>query len=539
MDRRELLQRAAGGTALLVATEPVVAAARRGDPDGLPNADRLARRGGSLNAFTAVELASLLRYRAASSVEITQACLEQIERHNGPFERLEDNGSVNAFVRVFPEEALAVAKRADRRLSSRSVRSHGRPPPWTGVPVGLKDVLAVKGKPLTVGAPAYRGHVATGDATIVKRVRKALMPMLGHTQAQAYISGISTPQTGNPYELDHIAGGSSGGSAAALAARMVPLTVGGETSGSIISPSLCCGITALKPSHGRVSLYGGWPGIPSVDVFGPMGRTAADCALFLPVIGGEDGHDAHTLAAPALPKRLPLRRKRGSKPLSGLTVGVIENDEFTGPIEAPFAQALERVRRQLASLGARIVAFTRPPSSAYHNARTAEMGGFSSYEVLALGGLYAHQEAELRRLLEHPPGADALDPNHTLNIAGAELSSRLLPLGWWFVAHEVRAAYAEQWYAALRARNVDVVLYLTTGSEVPKRPNAQAVRRTDFGLFNQLGWPAINLPCGLSRDGLPICVQLAAPRFEEPLLLRATIDHQAHFPHDDVPQGFT
>ena len=313
MDRRELLQRAAaGGVVAAVAAEPAAAAPRPRDPDGLPDARRLVRRGGPLNAFSAVELASLLRYRAVSSAEVTQACFEQIDLHNGPFERLDDNGAVNAFVRVFREEALAVAGLADARLSRRAVRRDGLAPPWTGIPVGLKDVLAVKGRPLTVGAAAYRGHIATGDATIVARVRDALMPLLGHTQAQAFTSGISTPQTGNPFNLRHIAGGSSGGSGAALAARMVPLTVGGETSGSIISPALCCGITGLKPSHGRVSLHGGWPGIPSVDVFGPMARTAADCALFLPVITGEDVHDPHTLAARPFPSG--YRCARGAAP---------------------------------------------------------------------------------------------------------------------------------------------------------------------------------------------------------------------------------
>src|SRR5687768_9391668 len=147
MDRRELLQGAAvAGAAVAVAAEPAVAARRRRDPDGLPDARRLARRGGPLNAFTAVELASLLRYRTASSVEVTKACFEQIDRHNGPFERLEDNGKVNAFVRLFREEALATAAAADARLSKRSVRRHGRAPALTGIPVGLKDVFAVKGK---------------------------------------------------------------------------------------------------------------------------------------------------------------------------------------------------------------------------------------------------------------------------------------------------------------------------------------------------------------------------------------------------------
>lgn len=238
-----------------------------------------------LQVATALDLSAGLNAGTWSARELAQHYLGRIEALNGPFERFDDNGALNAFIRTFPDLARLGWERAD----------HARPyADWSGVPVALKDVYSVQGKPLTVGTPAHRSYRAPKDCTLWRKWSDAGAVLLGHTQAQRFISGLETPQTANPWTPRLIVGGSSGGSAAAVAAGLVPIALGGETNGSLICPALCCAVTTLKPSLGLLSLAGSFPGCQSLDVGGPLARSAADCAWALATLAGVDSEDPMT-----------------------------------------------------------------------------------------------------------------------------------------------------------------------------------------------------------------------------------------------------
>ena len=198
-----------------------------------------------------LEAAGLLRDRALSSAELTDACLARIEERNGGAPTFEGApGAVNAFVRLYPELARESARRADERLAA------GGAPLLCGIPMALKDLYAMEGLPLTASSRVLEGNVATEDAAVWARLCAHGMVPIGHTHTHEFAAGGTTDQVGNPWALDRVAGGSSGGSAAAVAAFMTPAALGSDTCGSLRIPSACCGTSAIKPTHGLLPLAG-------------------------------------------------------------------------------------------------------------------------------------------------------------------------------------------------------------------------------------------------------------------------------------------
>ena len=223
-----------------------------------------------------LEAAALLRNRALSSAELTEACLARIEERNGGAPTFAGApGAVNAWARLYPERARESARLADERLSA------GEAPLLCGIPLALKDLYAMEGLPLTASSRVLEGNVAAEDAAVWARLRDQGMVALGHTHTHEFAAGGTTDQVGNPWALDRVAGGSSGGSAAALAASMTPAALGCDTCGSLRIPSACCGTSAIKPTHGLLPLGGIIPLAPTLDHPGPMARTIADCAALL------------------------------------------------------------------------------------------------------------------------------------------------------------------------------------------------------------------------------------------------------------------
>src|SRR3954467_3981834 len=207
----------------------------------------------------ALEAARELRARRLSARELLAAVLARIEERNGgapTFDGAPD--AVNAWARVYPEQAEAMARAADQRLAGEGEDA----PLLCGVPVGLKDLYAVAGLPLTASSGMLAGNVATEDCVVWARLRAAGMVLVGHTHTHEFAFGGTTDQVGNPWDLARSAGGSSGGSAAALAARMVPLATGTDTAGSVRIPAAMSGISSIKATHGRVPIGGGIPPPP-------------------------------------------------------------------------------------------------------------------------------------------------------------------------------------------------------------------------------------------------------------------------------------
>ncbi|MGZ4354533.1 MAG: amidase, partial [Gaiellaceae bacterium] len=237
------------------------------------------------------EASAALARRELSSRELTEACLARIRERDGTHSFDGDPGSINAWVRVYEEDALAAADAADARE---------RLGPLDGIPIGLKDLYAVAGKPLTASSRLL-DEVPDEDCDVWAALKAQGMVLLGHLHTHEFAAGGTTDQVGNPWALDRSAGGSSGGSAAALAARMTPAATGTDTAGSLRIPSAFCGTSTVKPTRGLLSIRGIVPLAATLDHPGPMARTVEDCAILL---AGMAGDDRPVAAAPLAGARL-------------------------------------------------------------------------------------------------------------------------------------------------------------------------------------------------------------------------------------------
>jgi aspartyl-tRNA(Asn)/glutamyl-tRNA(Gln) amidotransferase subunit A len=276
--------------------------------------------------LTVTEAVALLQRGRLSSVELAHACLARIRERDGVHSHDGDPASINAWVRVYEEDAVAAAAGADEQ------RAGGTGGRLCGVPIGLKDLYAVAGKPLTASSRVLC-EVATEDCAVWSRLAAEGMVLLGHLHTHEFAAGGTTDQVGNPWALDRSAGGSSGGSAAALAARTTPAATGTDTAGSLRIPSAFCATSTIKPTRGLVSMRGIVPLAPSLDHAGPMARTVAECALLLAAMTGTGG---------AVEPRL----------LAGLRLGVSAR---TGDLDVDVAEGFESVLATCRRLGAELV----------------------------------------------------------------------------------------------------------------------------------------------------------------------------------------
>ena len=286
------------------------------------------------------DASALLARRELSSAELTQACLDRIAARDGAHTFEGDPASVNAWIRVYEEDAAAAAARADERLAQ------GDAPPLCGIPVGLKDLYAVAGKPLTASSRLLV-ETPSRSCDVWLRLEAAGAVLLGHTHTHEFAAGGTTDQVGNPWSLERSSGGSSGGSGAALAASMVPAATGTDTAGSLRIPSALSGVSTIKPTRGHVSLRGIVPLSPSLDHAGPMARSVADCALVLAAMAGPDGGRSTSALLRPAPERPASRSLAGMRLAVSPRVGALEPDVAFG-----FDRAIEACRR----LGAAIVA---------------------------------------------------------------------------------------------------------------------------------------------------------------------------------------
>lgn len=463
-----------------------------------------------------LEAASLLQARRLSSRELTQACLDRITARNAP---------VNAWVRTYPELALRLADAADTRLSSSACGSLGAAPLLAGVPVGLKDLYAVKGLPLTASSKTLDGssgifpvNIAAGDSTVWARLKAAGMPLLGHTQMSEFAFSTGTPQTGNPWDTTKSPGGSSGGSAAALAARMTPAATGSDTGGSLRLPSSACGTTTIKATYGLISTYGVLPLEWSYDNAGPMARSVADVALLLSYLAGADDHDAATLAGRP-PAFYPTSPTPGPKPLSGKRIG-IPNSPSDGSLSAGILAVLTRVKGELAALGASLVPVTSPvdpTTTTAGMALVAEVKTFHSQLYPARAAYYTPFVAEILALYE---GENPLAIDYV-------------------AAGRFRAQYMAAWNHVFADGTLDAVLQPTQTADTPTRSSTgELTIVTASGtsgpqkMWDSIGFPVVALPAGLSpTTQLPVGIQLVAQPYAEEPLLQIALDYQAAHPY--------
>jgi aspartyl-tRNA(Asn)/glutamyl-tRNA(Gln) amidotransferase subunit A len=454
-----------------------------------------------------LQAAALLRDRRLSSVELTRACLARIAQRNGGAPTHDGApDAVNAWVRVYPDRALELAGSADERRR----REGDHAPALCGIPIALKDLYGVAGLPLTASSRVLEGNVARRDATVWARLAELGMVLLGHTHTHEFAAGGTTDQVGNPWALDRVAGGSSGGSAAALAARMTPAALGSDTCGSLRIPSACCGTSAIKPTHGRLPLSGVIPLAPTLDHPGPMARTVADCAALLSGMC-TGGPEVNPTAPPPAPlPALPSAPRPGPRPLAGLTIALTDRTEDLA-IDPEVAAGLEAAWLACERLGARVICRRGPWSLDWDDLSVVLLT-----EVWAYHGRHAELEARYR-----PAIAEFV-----------EAASRFTDAAAYLGAQARRADGTAAWEQWFDEQAIDLVLEPTLpivpygrgpGYERGHAGGAGDPMIALTALWDMTGMPVVALPVSWAAG-----VSLVAPRGAEARLIQAGIDLQAH-----------
>ncbi len=489
---------------------------------------------------SAAELLPKLQSGELSAVDVCQEYVDRIVKHDG---------AIGAFLRFDPEPALAQARNIDEK------RHRGEPlGALAGLPVAVKDLLCSQGEIASCGSRMLANFRPPYDATVVGRLKAADAVLIGRTNLDEFAMGGSTEnsafqKTRNPWNLACTPGGSSGGAAACVAASMAPLSIGTDTGGSIRQPAGLCGVTGLKPTYGRVSRYGLVAFASSLDQIGPVAGTARDAAILLEAIAGHDPLDSTSVDRPA-----PRYSQTVEQPLAGLKLGLAR--EHFGPGLDPEVEAAVREAVQTyESLGAKVKQVSLPHAkygvAAYYIIAPSEASSnLARYDGVHYGhrtdeaAMQADLAAERKRLLDagQTAAAEALDSplvrmyrRSRAEGFGPEVKRRIM-LG----TYALSAGYYDAYYLkALKVRRLIREDYdrafqevdLIAGPVTPA-PAFKLGEKVDDPLAmylvdvytvsaNLAGIGALSAPCGFSKSGLPIGLQLQAPPFEEDRLLRA------------------
>ncbi len=481
---------------------------------------------------TLTELAAQLAAKACSSVELTQEYINKINKLNK---------DLGCFISVDPERSLAQARAADAR------RAAGQSGPLTGLPIAHKDIFCTRGWLTTCGSRMLSNFVAPYDAHVVERCNAAGMVTLGKTNMDEFAMGSSNETSyfgsvRNPWQRDCVPGGSSGGSAAAVAARIAPAATGTDTGGSIRQPAALTGICGLKPTYGVVSRYGMIAFASSLDQAGPMAHTAEDLALLLNTMAGHDPRDSTSLERPAEDYRRDLAR-----PLQGLRIG-LPQEFFTDGVAPDVQRAVEGAVTEYRKLGATVVDVSLPNMGlsvpVYYVLAPAE----ASSNLSRFDGVrYGHRAAEY---------ADLLDMYKRTRAEGfgAEVKRRIL-IGTYVLSHGYYDAYyiraqklrrliAQDFSEAFK--RCDVIMGPTTPTtafrigEKSNDPVQMYLSDIYTIAVNLAGLPGMSIPCGFDGGGLPVGLQIIGNYFDEARMLNVAHQYQlATDWHQRAPEGFS
>ena len=472
-----------------------------------------------LAALTVHAALAKLRAGEITSVELTQTVLSRLELHEA---------QVQAYLKVTPELALQQATRAD------ALRAAGEELPLLGIPLAVKDNLSTAGVETTAGSRLLQGYTPPFDSTALARLRAAGAVLIGKTNLDEFAMGSSTENsayfvTHNPWDLERVPGGSSGGSAAAVAAGEALCAIGTDTGGSVRQPAAFCGLVGLRPTYGRISRYGLIAFASSLDQIGPLTRTVADAALLTQIMAGYDPHDSTS-------SRAPVREYLAQRPvrLTGMRIGINSAAHLAGVVQDAVAQAAQVALETLEGLGAELVEIELPHVKY----------GLASYQLLAA----SEASSNLARF-------DGV--RYGQRVAGETLSSmyrrtrtegfgpeviRRIMLG----TYALSAGYYDDYYR--RAQQLRTLIrrdFETAFAEVdliagPTAPftafrlgekSAEPLQMYQTDTFTippaLAGLPALSLPAGFDGAGLPIGLQLVAPAWKEQRLFRTGNAYEA------------
>ena len=477
-----------------------------------------------LTRLTIHELRDLIQGGEVSPPEIARAYLDRIDRLDG---------ALHAFTTVTAEAALAEAERIAASASRREPL-----PPLAGIPLALKDVICTKGVRTTCSSRILANFLPPYDATVVSRLRQAGMLMLGKTNMDEFAMGSSTENsafhpTRNPWNLDCVPGGSSGGSAAAVAAELCAGALGSDTGGSVRQPAGFCGIVGLKPTYGRVSRFGLIAYASSLDQIGPMAKDVRDAAILLQAIAGHDPLDSTSADLP-----VPEYESALTGDIRGVRVG-LPAEYFVGGMDREVEAAVREGLRRLEGLGAVPVEVSLPHTAhaiaVYYLVSTAEASSnLGRYD----GVKYGHRAAAAADLVDmyQATRGEGFGPEVKRRIV---LGTYALSAGYYdayyLKALKVRTLIRQDFTEAFR--RCDVLL-------TPTSPTAafRLGEKTDDPLqmylsdvftisVNLAGIPAISVNCGFTPGGLPIGLQLMGKPFDEAMVLRVAHAYEQAAPH--------
>lgn len=462
------------------------------------------------------QLSDALRKKELSSVELTQHCIDKITHHQ----------ELNAFISLNEEQALQEAQKADKILSS------GQGNVLTGIPMAVKDLFCTKEMKTTCGSKMLADFQAPYEATIITNLKEKGAIVLGKTNMDEFAMGSANENSyfgavKNPWDKERVPGGSSGGSAAAVAARLVPFAIGSDTGGSIRQPAAFCGISGIKPTYGLVSRYGMVAYASSLDQAGPFAKTAEDLALVLHAMAGFDSRDSTSVNTP-----IPDYFADSNKPLGSLRIG-LPSCFFLPEVDQSIQKAILEAVEQFKALGAEIIAMDLQLQPlwvpCYYVIACAEASSnLSRYDGLRFG----HQSTKNSSLIE-------LITSSRSEGFGTEVKRRILTGtyvlssgyfdAYYLQAQKIRRLIQEELVSKLNS--VDVILGPTTPTCAFKLGEkiADPIQNYLADVFtvaaNLAGLPALSIPTGFN-DGLPIGLQLMGKHFSENRLLNIAHHYQ-------------
>jgi aspartyl-tRNA(Asn)/glutamyl-tRNA(Gln) amidotransferase subunit A len=475
--------------------------------------------------LTMLEMSSQLGSGELSAVELTRACLARIQKVDP---------KVRAFLRIDEKGALEQAESADARRRAKSPAS-----PLDGVPIAVKDIFCTRGLETTCGSRILKGFIPPYDANVIIRLKMAGMPILGKLNQDEFAMGSSTEAsafhpTYNPWDLTRTPGGSSGGSASAVASREAPSALGTDTGGSIRQPAAFTNVVGLKPTYGRVSRYGVIAFASSLDQVGPITRTVADCAALLQIIAGHDPNDSTSARIEAPDYSADLEGG-----VAGMKLG-LPREYFVEGTDSDVRAAVEAAAREYEKLGARVVDISLPHTryalATYYLIAPAEASSnLARYDGVRFG----HRAAGARGLREmyFQTRAEGFGPEVKRRIM---LGTYALSAGYYdayyLKAQKVRTLIRRDFTEAFK--EVDAIISPTSPTPAfrigEKLDDPLAMYLNDVFTLpcNLAGLPGMSIPCGFSRANLPIGLQILGRPFDETRLLRTARAYERE--HDYV-----
>lgn len=443
--------------------------------------------------LTLSEASRLIRANELSPTELLESLLQRIDRLEPKLE---------AWVTIDRDGAMATAKRYSKEAAEGRLRG-----PLHGIPVGLKDIFYTKGLKTTAGSKILADFVPAYDATTVSRLKEAGAIILGKTETTEFASFDPAP-TRNPWNTDHTPGGSSSGSAAAVSSGMCPAALGSQTGGSTLRPAAYCGIVGLKPTYGRVSRFGVYPLSWCLDHVGILTRTVEDASVLLEVLAGHDPKDTASsiLTVPSY--------RRALDSLSPPELGLLR-EFFYDNASVEVRENLEEVTERLGKAGAEVVEARLPKSFAVVHA---------AHRTLMIAEAAAvHEETFRTRMADY-----------RVKLRGMIAAGLLVPASTYLKAQRIRSQFTREIAVALK--RFDCLMMPATSGPAPR-----GLESTGDPAFNSpwsfCGFPSIAVPSGLTKDGLPLGIQLVGRPFEEEVVLGAArwcerIIGFGHGPHD-------